>query len=130
MAPPGSAWPPSLCLSPSPTQVPLSCGKRAAPLTQKVGLPCPSPLSCAQLLQGLDNLAVSRGLAARGSALPYSRLPRGLRLELGGGGLRGALFSRASGFLQPCPWEPTLAKEESTAFWKGVLDRLRPASFL
>ena len=70
---------------------------------------------------GWTILAVSRGPAARGSALAPAQALRGASGWELGGGAHGALFSRASAFPEPCPWEPTLAKEEGLSFLKGVL---------
>ena len=121
MAPPGSALAPPLCLSPPPgTQVPLSCGERAARLSAGPAGPC--PLSCGRRLQRAGQFWLCPGGRWPAEA-PWLR-PRPCGGASGwelGGGAHGALFSRASAFPEPCPWEPTLAKEEGLSCLKGVL---------
>lgn len=71
---------------------------------------------------GWTILAVSRGPAARGSALAPAQALQGASGWQLGGGARGEPFSLGPLLSpQPCPWEPTLAKEEGLSFLKGVL---------
>lgn len=129
-APPGSALAPSLCLSPPPgTQVPLSCGKRAARLSAGTAGPC--PLSCGRRLRRAgQSWLCPGGLAARGSALAPAQALRGASGWELGGGARWEPFSPGPlVFLQSCPWEPMLAKEEAHQLSERGADA-GPASFL
>ena len=129
-APPGSALAPSLCLSPPPgTQVPLSCGKRAARLSAGTAGPC--PLSCGRLLQRAgQSWLCPGGLAARKSALALAQALQGASGWELGGGARGEPFSLGP-LLSPqaCPWELTLAKEDVRQLSERGADT-GPGSFL